>query len=62
MREIYHCLLINAYVEEVYKSVTEKSGLSGWWKRNLDAQPVAESISTFRFSSGAYNKMKNKES
>lgn len=60
MREIYHCLLIKAPVEKVYKSVTEKSGLSGWWTKNVDAQPVEGSISTFRFGTGAFNKMKVK--
>ena len=60
MREIYHCLWIDVHAEKVYKAVTEKSGLAGWWTKNLEAQPVEGSISSFRFGSGAFNKMKVK--
>jgi len=37
MREIYHCLTIDVPAEKVYKAVTEKSGLSGWWTKNVEA-------------------------
>jgi uncharacterized protein YndB with AHSA1/START domain len=58
MIEIYHCLEINAPLKKVYWAVTEKEGLSGWWTKSLDADNKAGSVSTFRFKSGAFNKMK----
>lgn len=60
MKEIYHCIWINAPLQKVYRAVTEKDGLSGWWTKNLDTANKVGSISTFRFKSGAFNKMKIK--
>jgi uncharacterized protein YndB with AHSA1/START domain len=60
MKEIYHCLEINAPIKRVYWAVTEKNGLSGWWTKNLEFNNKADSVYTFRFKSGAFNKMKIK--
>lgn len=60
MREIYHCLTIDVPADKVYKAITEKSGLSCWWTRDTEAEPVEGSISAFRFGSGAFNKMQVK--
>ncbi|MEJ2614945.1 MAG: hypothetical protein P8Z35_08305, partial [Ignavibacteriaceae bacterium] len=60
MKEIFHCIWINAPLQKVYRAVTEKSGLAGWWTKSLDVANIAGSISTFRFKSGAFNKMKIK--
>ena len=58
MIEIYHCLEINAPIKKVYWAVTEKSGLSGWWTKSLDIDKKTDSVSTFRFKSGTFNRMK----
>ena len=60
MKEIYHCFWVNVPLEKVYWALTEKSGLSGWWTRSLDVDGTVGSTSTFRFKSGAFNKMKIK--
>lgn len=58
MREIYHCFWIDAPIEQVYTAITKKSGLSGWWTRGADARDQIDTTSTFRFKSGAFNRMK----
>ena len=60
MKEIYHCVRINAPLQKVYWAVTEKDGLSGWWTKNLNVDNKVGGISTFQFKSGAFNKMKIK--
>jgi hypothetical protein len=40
--------------------LTDNSGLFGWWTKNLEGTGAVGSISTFRFKSGAFNKMKIK--
>ena len=58
MKEIYICLKIKAPLNKIYRAVTEKQGLDGWWTTDLDVQTNVGEISTFRFTSGAFNKMK----
>ncbi len=58
MKEIYHCFWVKAPPEDVYRAVVDKSGLSGWWTRSLEVNGKAGSVSTFRFKSGAFNRMK----
>ena len=58
MKEIYICLNIKAPLNKIYWAVTKKPGLSGWWTINLDVKNNVGEISTFRFTSGAFNKMK----
>ena len=60
MKEIYHCFWIKSPLHKVYLALTDKSGLSGWWTRSSDVDGTVGSISTFRFKSGAFNKMKIK--
>ena len=57
MKEIYHCFRIKAYPGKVYKALTSKSGLAGWWTEDLEHSGEPGSISTFRFKSGAFNRM-----
>lgn len=57
MKEIYHCLNIRTSVEKVYNALTTKTGLSGWWTKSAEVDAEVGSVSTFRFSSGAFNKM-----
>ncbi|MEJ2052652.1 MAG: SRPBCC domain-containing protein [Calditrichaceae bacterium] len=58
MKEIYFCFSVNSSLDNVFQALAEKSGLAGWWTKNLDHTGKVGSISTFRFSSGAYNRMK----
>jgi uncharacterized protein YndB with AHSA1/START domain len=58
MKEINHSLAIQAPPEKIFQALTTKNGLSGWWTKNLEVTGTVGSISTFRFKSGAFNKMK----
>lgn len=58
MKEIYHCFWINAPIQKIYSALTEESGLSGWWTKYLKVGRTVDSISTFRFQSDAFNKMR----
>ena len=58
MKHIFHCFWVNAPLVKVYSTLTDKEGLTGWWARNVDSEGTLGSISTFRFKSGAFNKMK----
>jgi uncharacterized protein YndB with AHSA1/START domain len=55
---IYHCCRIKAHLDSVRSALTEKKGLAGWWTKNIDGSETPGSILTFRFSSGAFNRMK----
>lgn len=60
MREIYHCFWVNVSLEKVYSALTDKDGLAGWWTSDLEFHGTLGDVSTFRFNSGAFNKMKTK--
>lgn len=60
MKEIYHCCLIKAPLNDVYSALTKRSGLSAWWTKSSDSEDKVGTISTFRFKSGAFNRMKIK--
>lgn len=45
-------------MDTVLKAVSSKSGLASWWTKNMDHIGMVGSISTFRFKSGAFSKMK----
>jgi uncharacterized protein YndB with AHSA1/START domain len=58
LNKIYHCLWIETPVERVHAALTDRAGLSGWWTKDVEHSGETGSVSTFRFSSGAFNKMK----
>ena len=58
VKEIYHCFRVDAPPERVLRALTEKDDLAGWWTKGLEHEGGVGSISTFRFSSGAFNRMK----
>ncbi|MCF8243347.1 MAG: SRPBCC domain-containing protein [Melioribacteraceae bacterium] len=60
MKEIYICLNIKAPLNKIYWAVTEEQGLAGWWTTDLDVKNNVGEISIFRFTSGAFNKMRIK--
>lgn len=45
-------------MDTVLEAVSSTSGLASWWTKNLEVTGTIGSISTFRFKSGAFNKMK----
>ena len=58
MKEIYHCFWIDAPISKVYDAITTETDIAGWWTKNLEVDGSVGSVSTFRFKSGAFNKMK----
>lgn len=42
----------------VRAALTSREGLAGWWTKNVETESTVGSVSTFRFSSGAFNRMK----
>lgn len=61
MTDIYHCFWVDAPLTKVYSALTDKEGLAAWWTKNVDSEGTAGSTLTFRFKSGAFNKMKMAE-
>jgi uncharacterized protein YndB with AHSA1/START domain len=58
MKEIYQCFWIRSPLQKVYNALTEESGIAGWWTKDLAVSKQIGGVSTFRFKSGAFNKMK----
>ena len=58
MNRIYHCFRVKAPLARVRAALTSREGLSGWWTMNVETAGTVGSVSTFRFSSGAFNRMK----
>jgi len=58
MTAIRHALPIRASADEVYRAVTDPAGLAGWWTADLEAATDVGGVSTFRFRSGAFNRMR----
>lgn len=58
---IHHRLLINAPVEIVYKALTTRDGLAGWWTPETEAKPEVGSIARFTFGSDYFKEMKVEE-
>jgi len=49
MAKILHQLIIKAEAKSVYKALTEKNGLAGWWTKDVKAEPIEESVADFKF-------------
>jgi len=58
MKEIYHCFWVHAPMQKVYWALTDPVGLTGWWTKKADVQNEMGGVTTFRFQSGAFNKMR----
>jgi uncharacterized protein YndB with AHSA1/START domain len=58
MPDILHLLTINTNVSTVYKAITEKEGISGWWTKDNNAKPEANSIAEFNFGKKYHNEMR----
>jgi diamine N-acetyltransferase len=56
--EIAHALEIDAEPAIVWRALTTPDGLAGWWTRDLDVAEGVGGASTFRFRSGAFNRMR----
>jgi uncharacterized protein YndB with AHSA1/START domain len=49
---------IDSPPEVVYRAVTTSQGLARWWTEDLEIASHVGGVSTFRFSSGAFNRMR----
>lgn len=58
MPEIRHKLLIDAPAEKVYRALTEREGLAGWWTVQAAATPVAGSVADFKFGDRYHTAMR----
>ena len=58
MPDIIHLVTINTSVSKVYKAITEKEGLSGWWTKDNTAKPEINSIAEFNFGKKYRNEMR----
>jgi len=56
--EIAHALAIDAEPAVVWRALTTSEGLAGWWTRDLEVAEGVGGTSTFRFRSGAFNRMR----
>ena len=57
MVNIRHNLIINAFPNQVYDSITLQNGLKGWWTNQVSAKPREGYINHFRFGDEYFNKM-----
>ena len=58
MADIYHQVLIDAPVEEIYRAITTQEGLSQWWLKDCLVKPEVGFVNIFRLPNGITNKMK----
>jgi uncharacterized protein YndB with AHSA1/START domain len=58
MADIHHMLLIDAPAEAVYRAITERQGLAGWWTAQTVAKPEAGSIAEFKFGDRYHTAMR----
>jgi uncharacterized protein YndB with AHSA1/START domain len=49
MADILHLVNVRAAPERVFAALTDRSGLAGWWTRDVQAEPRAGTIARFRF-------------
>jgi hypothetical protein len=58
MPDILHYIAITATPTKVYADLTEQKGRSGWWTRDVKAEPKLGAIDQFRFGNTGFNDMK----
>lgn len=58
MIHIRHNLTISTPPETVYKAVTIKTGIQGWWTDDIKIEPTVGSIAEFNFGDRYHNEMK----
>jgi uncharacterized protein YndB with AHSA1/START domain len=52
MVDILHRVGIKSSSEEVYKALTTREGLAGWWTNNTQGEGKVGGVLSFRFSAG----------
>jgi hypothetical protein len=52
MADILHEVTINAAPAQVYKALTQQTGLQSWWTEHAAAKAEVGSVSTFSFYGG----------
>ena len=58
MAEIKHLLHINAPASEVFKAITEETGLKNWWTDDTVAKPEVGAVIEFNFGERYHDEMK----
>lgn len=58
MADIRHNLTIKVNPEKVYKAITTKEGLEGWWCKQTVAKPEVGFLNTFTFTPNVVLEMK----
>ena len=57
MADIKHHLVINSPAEKIYKAITEKEGIAGWWTNQVKIKPEVGFIAEFDFGNRYHNEM-----
>lgn len=52
MADILHQLFIRANPTQIYHALTDKKGLMHWWTREVNIEPMVNSIGQFSFDHG----------
>lgn len=52
MADILHQLSIRATPTQLYHALTDKKGLTNWWTRDVNIEPMVNSIGQFNFEHG----------
>lgn len=52
MTDILHQLTIRATPAQLFHALTDRKGLAHWWTRNVNAEPMVNSIAEFTFDHG----------
>ena len=58
MPAIKHYLEIPATPEDIYRALTTRDGLAGWWTRESTSGDAVGASNTFRFGERFFNRMK----
>jgi uncharacterized protein YndB with AHSA1/START domain len=53
MADIMHQISIAAPAEAVYRAITTRQGLAGWWTDDVEAEPEENSVAVFGFNNHA---------
>lgn len=52
MTDILHQLTIKATPSLIYHALTDRKGIANWWTRDVNAEPMVNSIAQFKFEHG----------
>jgi len=56
--DILHRVGIRSAPDNIFRALSEESGLAGWWTEEVKALPAVGAINQFRFGKAGFNDMK----